>query len=535
MIGLLGVFGRAITVDTSELIWHWLDEHRRNRGQATSAQDRHLDQIIDLMAEDRAGAAEEQLRLYLFEHPGCCLARLAGASLCLGSHNPQAAIEQLNSVYMRQPNNTMALYVLGQCYERLGHEAEAIEFYQDCLKFKDYLQLPAQRLAAIYLKNNRLDDAIAQYESLKELYPDDVASLVSLGYLYLNVRKYDKAIETFNTAILIHPDNFAMPDDSIEELIEDGSLEEAMDQLESLLLDHPDRPDLIAKQADILVMMGETTEAIVRYQEALRICPNFLEATIKLGTAYLKMGAEQLAAHQFNVAVEINDTIVEAYLGLAGAQKLAGSPDQALNTISLAAAIQPNSTFLFAETAKLILKAAIDNNLLASPHDGRPLDEMVLAAHLHHLAMSQNNPDLHYRLGVLYMNVERYEDAVDSFNAAMQINPTFSRAAAKLAVCLFETDRAQEALQILTRAMTYDPAAFDLYYKTALLYCDRLKFASSLINLEHQIDADLAGHGVDPVANMSIVLQNMGLSDTIGLTWENLCQTVGHAPVAPEL
>jgi tetratricopeptide (TPR) repeat protein len=531
MVGLLGIFGRAITVDTPELIWHWLDEHRRNRGDAISAQDRHLDQIIDLMAESKSGAAEEQLRLYLFEHPACCLARLAAAALCLGTHNLQAAIEQLNSVYMRQPNNTLALYVLGQCYERLGHEAEAIEFYQDCLKFKDYLQLPAQRLAAIYLKNNRIDEAIGQYESLKEHYPDDVSSLVSLGYLYMNVRKYDAAIETFNTAILIHPDNFATPDDSLEELIADGSLDEAMDQLESLLLDNPERPDLIARQADVLIMTGETTDAIARYQEALRICPNFLEATIKLGTAYLKMGAEQLAAHQFNVAVEINDMIVEAYLGLAAAQKLAGSPDQALNTISLAAAIQPNSTFLFAETAKLILKAALDNNLLASPHDGRSLDDMVLAAHQHHLAMSQNNPDLHYRLGVLYMNVEQHEDAAASFSAALAINPTFSRAAAKLAVCLFEVDRPQEALKILTPAMTYDAATFDLYYKTALLYCDRVKFASSLINLEHQIDANLAGRGIDPAANISIVLENMGLSDTIGLMWENLCQTVGHAPV----
>jgi tetratricopeptide (TPR) repeat protein len=530
MVGLLGVFGRAITVDTPELIWHWLDEHRRNRGEAISAQDRHLDQIIDLMAESRTGAAEEQLRIYLFEHPACGFGRLAATALCLGSHNLPGAIEQLNSVYMRQPNNTLALYVLGHCYERLGHEAQAIEFYQDCLKFKDYLQLPGQRLAAIYLKNNRLEEAIAEYESLKEHYPDDVSSLVSLGHLYLNAKNYGKAIETFNTAILIHPDNFATIDDSVEQLIEEGSLEEALDEAETLLVDHPERPDLIAKQADILIMMGETTDAIARYQHALRICPNFLEATIKLGTAYLKTGAEQLAAHQFNVAVEINDTIVEAYLGLAAAQKLAGSPDQALNTVSLAAAIQPNGTFLFAETAKLILKAALDNNVMTPPQDGRSLDDMVLAAHQHHLAMSQNNPDLHYRLGVLYMNTARYEDAAARFEAALQINPTFSRAAAKLAICLFEADRHHEALTMVTPVMRYDAATFDLYYRTALLYCDRVKFASSLINLERQIETELKP-GIDPAANISIVLQNMGLADTIGLTWENLCQTVGHAPV----
>ena len=531
MIGLLGVLGRAITIDTPELIWHWLDEHRRKRGEASSAQDRHLDQIIDLMGENRTAAAEEQLRLYLFEHPSCCLARLVAAALCLGTGDLRAAIEQLNSVYMRQPNNTLALYVLGHCYERLSHEAEAIEFYQDCLKFKDYLQLPAQRLAAIYLKNNRLEEAIAEYESLKHHYPDDVSTLVSLGHLYITTQQYDKAIETFNTAILIHPDNFTTSDDSLDQLLEDGALDEALDEIERMLTDQPDRPDLIAKQADILIMKGETTDAIARYQQALRICPNYLEATIKLGTAYLKMGAEQLAALQFNVAVEINDTIVEAYLGLAAAQKLGGLPDQALNTLSLASAIQPNSTFLFNETAKLILKAALDKNLLAPSHDGQTLDEMVLAAHQHHLVTSQNNPDLHYRLGVLYMNAHRHEEAAACFNAAMQINPTFARAAAKLAICLFETDRREEAMTIIVPVRSYDSATLNLYYRTALLYCDRIKFASSLINLEKQIDANL-GPGIDPAVNISIVLQNMGLSDTIGLMWENLCQTASHTPVA---
>ena len=46
----------------------------------------------------------------------------------------EKAIEELNSVYMREPTNTLALYALGNCYERLGREAEAIEFYQDALK-----------------------------------------------------------------------------------------------------------------------------------------------------------------------------------------------------------------------------------------------------------------------------------------------------------------------------------------------------------------------------------------------------------------
>ena len=268
--------------------------------------------------------AREQVRVYLFTNPSCCYGRMAAAALLLQDNNLKEAMEELNSVYMRQPSNTLALYLLGHCFERLGQQAQAIEFYQDCIKFNGGLQLPAQRLGAIYFKDGRLDETIAQYEPLKEQYPDDISTLVTLGHLYIATSQHSQAIETFNTAILIHPDNFMTHDDSIEELICSGQLQEALDEIDVHLADEPDRADLIAKQADVLAMMGGISDAIALYQQALRICPDFLEATIKLGTCFLKMHADQLAAQQFNRAIEINDKIVDAYTGLAAAQRLAG-------------------------------------------------------------------------------------------------------------------------------------------------------------------------------------------------------------------
>jgi len=530
MGGLLEILGRAITVDTPELIWHWLNERRQAQADAEMPENRRLNHIIDLMGQGKFSEAREQVRIYLFENPSCCSGRMAAAALLLQENSLKEAIDELNSIYMRQPSNTLALYALGNCFERLGHTAQAIEFYQDCIKFNSHLQLPAQRLGAIYFKQGRLDDTIAQYEPMKEYYPDDTSTLVILGHLYLATDRYSEAVETFNTAILIHPDNFIGRDESIEQLICDGQFQEALDRIDVLLTDGPERADLIAKQADILAMMGGVSDAVVLYQQALRLCPDFLEATIRLGTCYLKMHAEQLAAQQFNKAIEINDKIVDAYMGLAAAQKLAGQSAEATNTLSLASAIQPNTWFLFAETSKLILKAALEANLLPAPHDGRTLTESILNAHQSHLTQFPQNPDLHYRLGILHMNGCRVEQALESFQMALQINPTFARAATKLAVCLFETGRQEEALDLIMPRRHYDARTLDLYYRTALLYCNRVKFASSMLNLQRQIEKNLAPN-LDPATNLSIVLQNLGLSDTIGLMWENLCQTAAHAAV----
>jgi tetratricopeptide (TPR) repeat protein len=536
MSRLLEILGRGMTVDTADLIWHWLNVAEPLKNDNESSQAQQLNKVIELMGNRKADTAQEQLRLYLFENPSCTRGRLASAAMCLYQNRLDSAIEELNSVYLRQPNNTMALYALGHCYERLGKESEAVEFYQDCLKFKNYLQLPRQRLAAIYFKNGQLEKTTAEYELLRNEYPDDLPTLLALGHLYIASAKYVKAIETFNTAILIHPDNFHADDDCLDELIADGQLHEAAEQLEDLIEAQPERADLLVKYADVLSMLGATTEAVSRYEDAIHICPGFLDATIKLGTHYLQMRDERLAAQQFNRAVEINDQIVDAYIGLAIAQKLAGNVSGALVTLSLAAAIDANSSLLLAETATLQFKTDSvvnpashneDDSINLIENDSINLIEDVISIHQRQIAHRPQNPDLHYRLGVLMMSVGKLNEAVKLLQTALELNPTYARARSKLAVCLFETGQKQAALEQLIGPDCLDKDTLELHYKAALLYCDRLKFASSLINLNRLLENNFTC--ADATVNVSVVLQNLGLLDRATAMWDNLSDTAAQA------
>jgi tetratricopeptide (TPR) repeat protein len=181
MSRLLEILGRAIAVDTADLIWTWLDQVQLPPYEGEAARLRQLKRVVALVSERKIETARDQLRLYLFDNPSCVYGRLAAAALCLSKNQLQDAIEELNSVYTRHPSNTMALYALAHCYERLEKEAEAIEFYQDCLKFKNYLQLPRERLAAIYFKNGQLEKTIREYELLRDEYPDDISMLVCIS------------------------------------------------------------------------------------------------------------------------------------------------------------------------------------------------------------------------------------------------------------------------------------------------------------------------------------------------------------------
>ena len=528
MSKLLEIFGKAITVDTADLIWHWLDAlQMQNSGRDRLAE---LEPVLDLISKMELDQAEEKLKFYLFDKPSCMAGRMLAAAICLHKNDLTGAVELLQSVYLREPNNTMALYTLGHCYERLGYEAEGVEFYQDCLKFKNYLQLPRQRLGAVYFKNGQIEKTIREYEELKNEYPDDIASLGILGYLYIANMDYESAIDTFNTAILIHPDNFHanVIDPETTELIKNGDNYEAISRLGERIESQPETAYLYVQLADVLANIGDASEARLNYEKATRIQPSYLEATVKLGSLHLRMGQNALAAEEFNKAVEINDEIVDAYVGLATSQKLADMSDQSLGTLSLASAIEQNSTILFAKTAMLHFQTAmIDCGQVEGMEQDNTLIETVIQAHQKQMKMHPNNLDLYYKYGLLLMNIGQIQAARDAFSRVININPTHYRALTKLILCFFESGRQDEALKHLTAIETPTKETLELHYKTAILYCNKGRFATAMKKMRDSLEG--AFDPTETNVSISTVLQNLGLLDRATATWDSLRQVTRSA------
>jgi tetratricopeptide (TPR) repeat protein len=525
---LLEILGRALSVDTADLIWAWLDTIKNKRPQSASGQS--LYQITQLFQKNKPEAAENQLKAYLADNPDCPLGRMAAAALCISKGQIDAAIKELNSVYTHQPGNTMALYALGNCYERKLCEDQAAAFYQDCLKFKSFLQLPRYRLAAIYLKNCQLEKTLQEYEALRKEYPDDITVLSAIGNLHCALGQFHDAINAFNTAIIIHPDNFNGIEDDIEQLISDGKLEDASKKIEDLLIQFPERADLLVRYADVLALLGLENESIGQYEQALQIRPDCLEATIKLGTAYLQNNDYQTSARYFNRAFEINDNIVDAYIGLALAYNLSHNNAEAIETLSLAAAIEPNSSLLFTQTAALHLKNLLNLNndqLDSDTLDNYNFFEKVINTHNDQLQLNPYNPDLLYRFGILLMHAGKKESAINAFRTALDINPTFYRARNKLVICLIDSGDNDSALEVLAAPNCLDKDILALHYKTALLYCDKFRFACTLLNLENHLIDNFADSNA--CQNISIVLQNLGLLDRASFMWENLEDTAKQA------
>jgi len=531
MSKLLEILGRAITVNITDLIWHWLNATTEKQQNANNILLSDFGQIVEHLGNFELKIAEEKLRFYLFENPDCAYGRMAAAAIYLHGNHIQEAIEQLQSIYLRQPSNTMALYALGHCHEQLGNEAQAIEFYQDCIKFKNYLKLPRQRMAAIYFKNGRIDKTIHEYKLLISEHPEDISSFVLLGFLYIKDKQYEQAIDTFNTAIVTHPDNFSDDgqDIHLNSLIESGQFDTAIESIQALIEKVGEASDLYVRMGDILSKASRGPEAIIYYEKALHIQPNYLEATIKLGTHYLRLQRHIMAAEQFNRGVEINDEIVDSYIGLVIAQDLAGQKQEALKTLSLASAIQQNSTLLFSEMSTLHFYATMNENsgTEVKLQDSSHLIGEVIQSHQAQMLSTPKSADIHYKYGILMMITGNLPRAIDSFQNALKINPTHYRARCKLAICLYDKGDRETAMDSLTEDDSFDYNMLDLHYKTAILYCNNRKFSAAINKLENVMKENFTQP--DATVNIEVVLENLGLIDRATITWDRLTEAVHHA------
>lgn len=524
MSKILEIFGKGITVNVPDVIRHWVSQSIPDEASCISDE---LLKILDYVANRETIPAKEKIAAYLFENSDCIYGRMTAAAVCLLEGDLKEAINQTQSVYFRQPSNTMALYIMGYCHERLGNTEQAVEFYQDCVKFKQYLQLPHQRMAAIYLREGQVDRAVKEYEALTSEHPGDVSSIILLGNLYLATGSPAQAIDTFNLAILSHPDNFTetLKDDEIASLVQCGMYDEALELVKSTIEQMGLTQDHIVRMGDIYSQWEKDDKAISCYEHAILMQPNSLEATIKLGTHYLRNNRFSLAAEQFNSASQINDEIVDAYVGLATAQKDAGLKDDAIQTLKLASSIQKNSNLLFTEAATLQFQSAVDESNEPAVMSDKDIvtTNNVLLAYREQLK-SNKRSDIYHKYGILLIHQEMVNEALMAFEEAIALSPANYRVQHSLAICLTDCGQIEEALEKLAMPAGFGAGIYRQYYQMTMLYTDKSAFAKALNRFSTK--KTVACLDDDQIrANIEDMLETLGMIDRGYTSWERINET----------
>ena len=473
-------------------------------------------------------------------------ARLGLACAFDGLDQIEVAQEQLRIAQKADPANPAILFSLGYCHERIGDQDQAVNYYLDSLDVCPTLRNARERLAAIYLKNDQTDLAIHHYATLCELDPHQADLHLTLANLLLKAGDPDGAIQRYQQALTLEPDNWAAHNDIVSAYEESGLIREAIEHLHKMIDNEADFADTRLRLGDLYARLGDDVAATAQYRHALEACPDYLEANVKLGTQHLRAARYEEAARSFSRALEINDRLLSAYVGIGVSQQAQGRTEEALASLEMARNIEPNSTLLFTEVARMQLKAAAgaesekyltagleqpDDAFEDSPHATDLISQQIQRLR-RTIQQRPNHADLHYRLGLLLRNRGQIEEAIDAFGQAVAINPCYMKALIKLGLALKEVGRTDEAIEIFKQATEVHGEYADLHYQLGLLFAQRYQFEMAI----EQYEAAVGGNpqNIDFQANLALALQNIGLVDRANATWQIVCDLAPDSPQAQQ-
>lgn len=110
------------------------------------------------------------------------------------------------------------------------------------------------------------------------------------------------------------------------------------------------------------------------------------------------------------------------------------------------------------------------HKMLAELYEENEKYELALEEYEKVYEFNQKNQDIYIKIGKLYGNVGRENEAIEIFSDLLKKRPDYYEASMILADILNSKQEYKEAVQVYMAALKYRPADYDLYYNLGMTY-----------------------------------------------------------------
>jgi len=232
--------------------------------------------------------------------------------------------------------------------------------------------------------------------------------------------------------------------DSAAKLESKGELEAGVEQLRQASEVSPEYPDIHFRLGRLLERLGRQEEAVGQYEEAIEKNAEYLEARVALGFCLLQTGSTTGAAEAFRGALEVRT------------RRIAAPCRKALDLLERGDAAGAEAAFREAflarpDLAELYLQKALDR--ISDEQHEKALEELDRA-----LEFSPAYPDLHNLRGVVLCELDRPDEAIDSFRRSAALNERYVVPRLNLAFAYLRAGRYKEAEIELESILEVDPS-----------------------------------------------------------------------------
>ena len=159
----------------------------------------------------------------------------------------------------------------------------------------------------MYLKEDKVEQAIAQYQTALEKDPNQAGTHMMLGTIYDMQKKFDISEKHYRAALEIDP-NFAPAANNLAYLlVERGeNVNEAFGLVQIAKEKYPNNPSIMDTLGWVLYNRGLYDNAIGEFIDAAEKLPDNATVKYHLGLAYFKKGEKEKAKEALEKALSLD-------------------------------------------------------------------------------------------------------------------------------------------------------------------------------------------------------------------------------------
>ena len=324
--------------------------------------------------------------------------------------------------------------------------------------------LPACQDMAIQYYNMGIDafengDTTAAVEyfekSLRERDNDPDAHF-NLGVALYGIGDYDRALKELRIASEYMPSDPTVHFNIAEVYAAMGHFQAAATEYEYAIRLYPDFIEAHSALGKLMMDGGHYASAESRFYEALALNASHAETQLHMGWLYVKIEKYNEASHYFFRGLRKLPQSSYGRLGLAMSHQMRENYEEALNEYVKVYRMDNRN-------ADALLGIGI-----CQLHMGR-IQQSETALN-NSLEANPDNPQAHKVLGDLFLNQEKYAEAISNYRMAIQQQEDFADAHLGLGQTLEAAGQLPEAEDAFQRALFHDPDNAMVLYRLGQIY-----------------------------------------------------------------
>ena len=253
---------------------------------------------------------------------------------------------------------------------------------------------------------------ISEYVDLHRSVTESANSHYFQGIKFANQNELDRAAIALKNAIKLKSDNAAYYKELADTLRKQKKLDSAEIVYKKAIELSPDWIDFYISLSHILIEKDDLDAAVLTSKQAITLDSENDKLYNLLGTALIKQGNLEPAQTAYEKAIELNPHNFSYYRCMGEIYRNQSNLELAIVNYQKAIALAPDNVWLYIR----LLKTLSEHNKLDEAVD---LSQQVMQ-------FKCENPSFYFQLGNLQISIGDVENALDSYQKAIEINTSYT-------------------------------------------------------------------------------------------------------------